>query len=487
MPRVSAEWSPRSDLKITAGAGLFAGGIPDVLTGTPFYNTGYATTQVVIQRTAAGAFTETTGTGGFTQAIGAQALNGLTADPSFGYALPASVQQLQQGTLPGATAIPSTGAVIALSPAFKVPGQWKNFLSATWKFGDGWSLTGDFVSSQSNHDLTYSDSRAQRLTINGVQQVLPDGRIRYDGLGAVPGKSSVNLGANNDLIVSNTNKGSNYTAALSLSKSWDWGLNLGLGYAHQKMNDVSPGVFFGTTAASLYNTVPAFMDPNADYLGRSVYEIKNREKLELGFHKAFFGDNETRITLFGEHQDGRPFGFAMQDSAAGRGPVFGVTRTAQALYVPDFAADANTSDLNVGLVTFATAADLQRFQGYVKSFNIPTGLSQKYTNTNAPINRVDLQLSQELPAIFEGHKLKVQVDIRNLLNLVNKDWGLVGEYTDINTLARVDCADANGAAVGPNSPVCARYRYSSVPTSVTKTRNTALSLWYIQVGLRYQF
>ncbi|RRN66226.1 carboxypeptidase regulatory-like domain-containing protein [Caulobacter sp. 602-1] len=488
MPRVSAEWTPRERLKINGGFGLFAGGIPDVLTGTPFYNTGYATTQVVIQRNAAGAFTETTGTGGFTQAIGAAALNNLTGDATFGYQIPSVVQQLQQGTLPGATAIPALGAVIALSPTFEIPGQWKGFLSINLDLGKGWALSGDYVHSQAHNDLTYSDYRAQPLVINGVQQFLPDGRIRYDGLSAaVPGKTSTNLGANNDLVATNTDKGSSWTGGLTVSKRWDWGVDMAFGLARQRMSDVSPGAYFGTTSASLYNTVPAYGDPNHDYLDRSVYEIRNRAKFELSFHKAFFGDNETRVTLFAERQDGRPFGFTMQDSAAGRGPVFGVTKTAQALYVPDFAADTNTSDLNVGLVTFATAADLARFQKYVNAFNIPTGLVRKYSNTNAPINRVDLQLSQTLPTPIEGHKVKLQFDVRNLLNLINRDWGLVGEYTDINTLARVDCADANGAAVGASSAVCARYRYSSVPTSVTKTRNTALSLWYMQVSLRYEF
>jgi hypothetical protein len=178
----------------------------------------------------------------------------------------------------------------------------------------------------------------------------------------------------------------------------------------------------------------------------------------------------------------------MQDRQSGRSQVFGVTKTAQALYVPDFAADANPNDLNVGIVTFATANDMALFRHYVDTFNIPTGLVKKYTNTNAPINRVDLQMSQEFPVpMLDGHKVKVVVDIRNFLNLINRDWGLVGEYNDTTTMTRVDCADATGAAVPANSPVCVRYRYSNVPTTVTKVRNTALSLWYAQISLRYQF
>jgi outer membrane receptor for ferrienterochelin and colicin len=495
MPRVSADWKPFAGVKLSAGGGLFAGGTPDVLTGTPFYNNGFETNTIDISRTASG-FSEATGAGGFTPAIGSAALDNLLTNPTVFVTPTAPVVAFQQGNVPGSTGVPALAPVFALQPGFQLPGSWKVFLSGSWSLPDMWhgvtkdmQITADFVQTQQRDEISYTDLRAKPLLINGVQQFLPDGRIRYDGLAATtPGKQSVNLGGNQDLLVVNKNKGTSWTAGFTVSKTFDWGLDASFGYARQHMNDIGPGLFFGTTAGSLYNTIPAFLDPNSDYKGRSVYEIKNRYKMEVGYSHKFFGDNETKISLFGEHQDGRPFGFFMQDRQSGRSQVFGTTKTAQALYVPDFSAGpAAGNPLKYGLVTFATPQDLALFQGYVKSFNLQPGLIQKYTNTNAPINRVDLQISQQLPTLIEGHKLKVQVDIRNLLNLINSDWGLVGEYNDVNTLARVDCTDANGVAVGTNSPVCAGYKYSQVPTSVTKTRNTALSLWYAQISLRYEF
>ncbi len=369
-----------------------------------------------------------------------------------------------------------------------MPAQWKVFLSGEWRGPNRWSVTANYVATQSQNELTYYDSRAQPLVINGVTQFLPDGRIRYDGLGTgVVGKSSTNLGSNRDVIVANADKGDSWTASIQAGKSWDWGGDFSIGYARQHMDDISAGLFYGTTAGSLYGGVAAGMDPNRDYTGTSVYEIKNRFKLEAGFRRKFFGDNESRVSLFAERQDGRAFGFYMNDSQSGRSKVFGVNRTAQMLYVPDFAADTNTTDLNVGIVSFATQADLDRFKGYVTRFNLPTGLVAKNTNTNAPTNRLDMQLSQEFPTPFEGHKIIAQLDIRNVLNLINRDWGLVSEYGDTNTLARVDCATTTGAAVGATDGSCNRYRYSNVPTSVVKTRNTGLSLWYMQASLKYKF
>jgi len=492
MPRVSVDWKATDSLRFTGGFGLFAGGSPDVLTGISFYNTGYATSQVTIQRNSNGTFTETGGTPGFTQAIGSAALDGLNTDSKFGLAVPTIVQQLQQGTLTGSPTIPPLSEVIALSPSFEMPGQWKLYLSGEWrgsgKWTEGWIATVNYIATQAQNEITYYDSRAQPLVINGVQQFLPDGRIRYDGLAATtPGKASTNLGSNRDVIVTNADKGDSWTASAQISKRFDWGGDFSLGYARQNMNDINAGLFFGTTAGSLYGGVAAGMDPNRDYLGRSVYEIKNRYKAEFSYRKKFFGDNETRVTLFAERQDGRPFGFYMQDRQSGRSQVFGVNRTAQMLYVPDLSGTGGASGLDYGLVTFATANDLTLFKKYVTQFNLPTGLVQKNSNTNAPVNRLDAQFSQQLPTLIDGHKLKLQVDIRNVLNLINRDWGLVSEYGDVNTLARVDCLTSTGALAATNDASCARYRYSSVPTSVTKTRNTGLSLWYMQVSLRYEF
>ena len=493
-PRFAAEWRLRSNLKISGGVGLFAGGAPDVLTGTPFYNTGYATTSVDIQRGANGLFTDANNTPGFTQAIGAAALSGLNTDPKFGYVIPASVQALQQGTLTGTPAIPPLGEVFALDPKFKIPGQWKAYLSGQWNFKE-WDFGVDLVASQAKNEITYYDSRAQPLTIGGVQQFLPDGRVRYDGLSTaasvvIPGRNSTSLGANRDLIITNVDKGHSFTAGFSLSRSWRWGGDFAIGYARSSADDMGPGLRFGTTAGSLYGSVPAWTDPNRSYIGRSVDEIKNRYKLQIGYRHDFIKDNETRISLFGERQSGRPFGFTMSDAASGRSPVFGVNQTAQALYVPDLSGNGGADGLSYGLVHFATAGDRDRFVGYVQQFGLKQGLVKKYSNTNDSVNRLDLQISQQLPSVLPGHHFKVVADIRNVLNLLNRDWGAAKEYNDVNTVTRVSCLGPNYTplpSTGAGAAACNTYSYSSVASTISKTNNNALSLWYAQISLKYEF
>lgn len=503
MPRASVEWTPRPGLKLTGGIGLFSGGYPEVLFATPFYNTGYQTSQIEIRRLADGTFSEVSNTPGFNQTIGATALNNLAADPTFGYTIPASVRALQMGTLsPGGALIPPASSVIALSPSFEMPGEWKAYLSGAWTVFDGWRLTADYVASKANNALTYRDFRAQPLIVNGQQAVTPDGRLRYDALTATPaqraaaGITSVNPGSTNfDLVAVNEDTGSSWTAAVGVSKSFDFGVDFAFSYAKQSVDELNAGLRFGTTGSSLYQNVPAGIDPARDAQGRGLEEIQDRAKLELGYRKMFFGDNETRISLFGERFSGRPFGFSMNDTGtSGRNGTFGTARVNYLLYVPDIAGDTNTNDLDVGAVRFATAGDRDRFLGYVRQFNLGNNrILEKNSNTNKDISRLDLQLSQELPSVFEGHKFKIVFDIKNVLNLIDRDWGKVAEYGTSSSggggevIARAQCADASGAAIPTTSAACPRYLYTNVPTSVNRTFNQQASLWYAQVSLRYEF
>jgi hypothetical protein len=105
-------------------------------------------------------------------------------------------------------------------PSFNLPAQWKFFASGDWDFYQDWHLNVELIATKTQSDFTFYDARAQQLMINGQPQYLPDGRIRYDGLGAVAGKTSNNGAAatsGNDLIEASSSDGYAYTAAFTVS------------------------------------------------------------------------------------------------------------------------------------------------------------------------------------------------------------------------------------------------------------------------------
>lgn len=508
MPRVSFEYEPTTWVKVNGGAGLFSGGFPDVLLSNSYSNTGFLTSGIQIERNADGTFRETTGAPGFTQAIGAAALNINVADPRFGYDIPAAVNAFQGGAL-----VPPTNEVNAFLPSFRMPSDWKYFLSVTFTAEDGWAeswagnfapvfddwrFTIDAVYTDVNNGLLFKDFRATPLLVNGQQQRTPDGRLRYDGVGgttaqrAAFGITSTNPGSNRDIITLNTDRGETTNLAFTLQRDFDFGLGLLFSYAYQDQKDMVSGGRFGSTANSLYGGGAAGLDPNEEAYGTSFEEIKHRYKFEASYRKSFFKDLFTSVNLFGEVRSGRPINWVMNDPASGRGTTFGVNRGNMLLYVPDFRADPNPNDLTVGFVTFDSVATRDNFRRVVEQFGLPQGQIVPKgggSNDQPEIYQVDLQLAQDLPTLIKGHKFQVILDVQNVLNLINNKWGLIEEYTDANRVISAQCADANGVAAPTGSPVCTTYRYTNFnPTAETKNLdNNGRSLWAVQVRLRYQF
>lgn len=500
MPRVAFDWKPTETLKISGGAGLFSGGVPDVVIGNSFGNgNGISTSGIQIQRTATG-FQDISGTPGFTQAIGASALNINKADATFGYDIPLLVQNFQGGSVASPLA-----EVSALSPNYQLPSDWKAFLSANWDTPwYGVRLGLDLVGSKTRDGILIRDTRAQPLVVNGVIARTPDGRIRYDAIGATTAATaaaratynvtSQNPGSSNrDLVLFNDSAGRGFTVAVSAAKSFDWGLDVRGSYTHSDIKDRSSSLRFSSTQSSLYGGISGD-DPNGAAYGTSFDSIDHAYKLDVSYAHKFFGDNETRVTLFAERRSGRPTSFVMSDAASGRSPTFGVNRGNFLLYVPKISGEVSSpTDLDVGLVTFDSVATRDSFLNAVNQFGMKEdAIQEKGSYRNHDINQVDLQLSQQLPTLIPGHKFRLTFDVQNLLNLLNNKWGVIDEYSDTDLLVRFSCANAAGAAVTSTSPnpfACDRYRYSSFQSTGTQRNldSNNKSVWAVQVGLRYEF
>ena len=522
MPRLSFKYEPTERFSLSGGVGVFSGGLPDVFLSNSFGNTGVLAFAVDLQRLGDGTFRD----GGSNAVIGAALANQLLTinKATYGVGVPVAANVLLNPN----TAAGRTATTNSLAPDFEIPSDYKANLLAKYEVGDGWNLGFDFVGARSNQSLAFRDIRARRLTINGAQQYTPDGRIRYDGLnitsanrttGGLPVSTDadlVNLGGSTDLQAFNpgTESWSN-TYAFSVGKLFEnQNLDVSLAYVHQDAENFGALSEFSTTAGGFYNDQFSSYDPNTSVSGIASNRIKDQFKATLGWEHDFVGDLKSRFTLFAESRSGRPFSFLMTET--GRGPVFGVNRQDQLLYVPDintpsaasgagalkFVSPAAISATGQPVtVFFADQATLTGFAGVVNKFGLPVNaITAKGSGENPDIHQLDFQYSQELPTFFEGHKMLFTFDVKNLLNLVNEEWGLVEEYGDSrggtgNRVVTVQCADpATGAAVANTSAACGAYRYSAFNTNAGTVGATngqgnidTSSRWYIQLGLKYQF
>jgi len=95
-----------------------------------------------------------------------------------------------------------------------------------------------------------------------------------------------------------------------------------------------------------------------------------------------------------------------------------------------------------------------------------------------------VRISQELPGFFKDHKSEIWLDIQNVGNLINKDWGHIYDY---GFFANQRVAAIQGMYNG-------KYVYNfTTPDAPTVANadadgfNVGVSQWSVQLGFRYKF
>ena len=447
MPRLSAKYQTKR-FEISGGVGLVSGGIPDVFIGNSYgATTGALTNGFVVRRNADGTFTETAANLPITAAQGAALLNLNKADPTFVSQQSATANSL----ITTDSAAKRLAFTNSIAPGFNLPSDWKaNVAFRTSVYGFDLGL--DVVGTRSNDNIAFRDIRARLLTVNGVQQLTPDGRLRYDGLNITAANRSAqglptnanpdltNIGLNGDIQAYNPKQQTwNVTAAFSIGRVWR-GLDANLSYTVQDGSQAGGISEFGTTeggnatTGNYYADQSYSRDPNGVARGDPTNLIREATKINLSYKFEAKPGWETRITLFGDVHSGRPFSFLMTDPTGGRNPTFGTTRDDALAYVPNLSTPdaANPLKFTTGntVVFFDSAASLAKFKALVSQFRLPQGgIVAKGFGVNPWVNRFDLQIAQTIPVPIRG-SLLATLDIQNLGNLIDHKWGVVKEYTN---------------------------------------------------------
>ena len=501
-PRLSFDYKGVRNLSLRGGAGIFAGGTPDIYFSNSYSNTGAIQNRItaVVRSTVNpdGSTATCTATSPYTVANGnaavcTAALNGVT-----GTSVPGAVNTF----LTTNTGSLLTAPTASVAPNFRLPSFKRATLTAEYRIF-GVTVGADYLYSETIENVAFTDLRSIAIG------TLPDGRPRYTfrptpgAANAVTGIQS--LDTNTDIQIRNTPFGRSHVADVRFDKTFDFGLSLSGSYTYQDVRDVSNAT--SSVAGSLYNA-QAVADPNNAQYGTSSDQTKWAFKYSLGYDHAFFRDYRTIIQLFGETRAGRPYSFTMNDnSGQTRSPVFGTTGNSNhyLLYVPTGPSDPlvsyDSAATQAALDNLINSTALKNYRGTIAAKNI----ARSRANT-----RIDLHLEQELPTFVGRSRISVFADIENLPNLINHNWGGFDQvgFPQTATAVNVQCLAApvatgtpvaNIGATAAQNPTgaatvvdtvstqpCAQYRYSTAQTPA-ELITVANSLYLIRIGVRFKF
>ena len=373
------------------------------------------------------------------------------------------------------------GDVEFTDPGFDIPSSWRVNLAMDTEFdlgflGDGWFFTAEALFTEVNQATEWFDIARTQI------DTAPDGRPIYD------------TPSTYDVMLTNTSQGYSRTLSLSLAKNWDTRAGLfdaTFNYTFMDAEDVNPSQ--SSTVSSNYGR-PATFDRNGRTLRPSDFLVEHRFNGTIDWQKNLFADNLTRVSMFWEFRSGKPFSYTMRetrDTTVWGGDGTFARRDSQLLYVPTLGDPnvifASVSD-NPGATVNDPAVEAQ-FNAFIAAAGLEGYRGQIVPRNHAETDwrsRINLRIQQEiglfdLPAFGES-KVLLYLDIENLGNLLNDDWGRVEQVFFPFNFTAVDEVSINDNG---------QYVYSSFddfedginPESVFRTE----SVYKIQLGVTLKF
>ena len=292
-------------------------------------------------------------------------------------------------------------------------------------------------------------------------------------------RSGANAAFREVLVARNTDKGGGENFTISLEKPFNVENNFSWTVAYSFTDATEVNGLTSSRAISNWRSQAAFnVNENVD--STSAYVNRDRFLANVSYRMNFFGDYKTQVSMFYEGRAGKPYSWVFNNDMNGDGQAGN-----DLLYIP-----------NPNEVRFITEADRVAFYE-ILARNELTGYQGSVLPRNserAPwVNSFDVRISQELPGFTKGNKAEIWLDILNIGNLLNKDWGLIDEvgFQSDGGQAR---SFVNFAGI---DPVTGQYVYAlprnssgAIITSeeaLLRRDNKGESRWSAQLGFRYSF
>ena len=267
-------------------------------------------------------------------------------------------------------------------------------------------------------------------------------------------------GADNFMLTNSPYSASSDVLSVSFSKFWDNGLDMSFGYAYTQAEDVSP--MTSSVAGSNFDNL-ALTDINNPKPGTSNYEVPHRFTLRASWGHDFWGDYETRITLFAFAKEGQPQSYVMQGTDLEGDGFFG----RHLLYVPTSSSDPN--------VVFDSGFDTVAFFDWVQKNGLKGGMQDRNGQHAKWSTRFDLLLSQELP-FFKETKGRFYIKVYNLGNLIDDSWGHVNDAQFFSVQVVNSGVNEEG-----------QYVYENFNGGSVNNLQENRSLWTVRMGLEFRF
>lgn len=341
---------------------------------------------------------------------------------------------------------------------FKWPQVFRTSLGYDHKFKSDYILT---------LDMSYNKD------INGVH-VQNWGLIRPTAILAGGDNRAIyratDKGSNNAYVMTNSSKGSTFNSSIKLQKTFESGFFASLAYNYLESLDVNSIEAEITGDAFAFN--PSLGNVNSDEISNSKYGDKHRF-IGVASKKWKYGNDKwaTTFSTFFEYAQGGRFNYTYGGDINNDGS--GVN---DLLYIP--------TEAQIPLMNFSGPGQAAAFNNFIKQDDYLNGRRGGYAERYGALSpwrgKWDVKILQDYNFKISSTSNKINtiqfsIDILNVGNLLNSDWGLVQVPNSVQPI---------GVSVAGNVPT---YTFTGAQTKTFSYDASLASRWQAQFGIRYIF
>lgn len=386
---------------------------------------------------------------------------------------------------PGGQQIPTSDDAIlqqsfdvnAMDPDFKWPQVWTTDLAIDQQLPWGLLGTLEFIYAKDRNSvfMRNADLRAPLRT-------LPDGRPYYGGFGNNELNGNDGAGI---YVIDNKDEGHSFNVSAQLRKTFRSGVRASLGYS---FTEAENNLKSTEIASVLWQNQPVRGNPNNPELSFSEFGQRHRIIGEATYSKTWSERFRTQIGVFIEVAEGNRFagsggnrysflyaGDVNGDGSGGNDLIYVPRNQADIILLPD--------TLRSGSVV-SPQEQWNRLNAFIEQDEYLSArrgqIVERFGAVNPWYSNIDLRVLQDLALQAGGrrHALQVSLDILNVGNLVNSDWG-VRKVASSSATSPLTFVDFDGAGTP-------RFKFRG-PAETYIDDPGLFSRWRAQLGLRYLF
>jgi ribosome-associated protein YbcJ (S4-like RNA binding protein) len=366
---------------------------------------------------------------------------------------------------------PNLTEINLIDKDFTIPREWKTNLALEAKLPKRWTLNLEYTYTEVLKGLFFQsiNRRDEFANYQGA-----DNRPYYTQTGNA---IKINPNFTNVFLLTNTDQGYRYNLTFGLEKETNHYSGY-IGYTYGVSKDVSSTVRNSPAANFEWNQAVFGNNPTLSF---SNFDLRHKFVSTHSYNFKITNSSQMQVSFLYNGRSGSPFSFIYQGDLNRDG-----SSRNDLIYVPANRSEIDLVDITDGSGSVLVSSDQQwqNLNTYIESHPYLRSRRGNYVERNGAKTPWNHELDMRIQSTIDlknGHSLALSLDMLNVLNFLNKDWG---RLVFVPNVVNSSFSLLNFVGIQNGAP---QYQFNIDPNEEAWAVDLFNSRWRAQLGVRYNF